>query len=780
MALALSPQFSIDPARAPFEVRWPERTTIAFLHEADPPPFVETAIIVYDRRDEDARHARLYRRLTRVVDVALVDCGHPSTGFLAELDLLQRAVVDLAAGRFDAEALRREARRRRRQSGQFFMTRSHRVRGPRRRLAMAERAVTYGERNIQFLTNLARVAAQNGEFATAMATLARCAEIAPAHPVVCYNQSEVLELAGDLPAAVAVLENFPDHVPRSEAHTQRIAYLHARIARGVRRTDLPAAVARMRRRLAGLFGRHPPEPPPAAPVREQPDVLLARADDLERGGRLDAADAVLAEAVASWPYRSDLLARHAFLAERRGDLAACLARWELATARFPEIPLGHAGRGGTLKKLRRLDEARTVLDAALLRFPDDANICVERAWVALDLGEPEDALARARDVIARFPERLEGPACAAAALRRMLRFAEADAILLAGLRDLPDHGRLAFDYAVNASDAGDRPEALRRWLEVRAKFPDDPLAYAGLGTALKDVKRFDEADAILSEGMRRFPDNANIGVNHAWVAEVRQDWPEALRRWEALACRFPADARVQSCRSEALNKASLDAADRGAEASLPPTATAPHRALLTGFENLGENCELGFVQRHFGAEPLGLLRWAGMPRHLLLQALETEFAGVGEPETTAMRLDATNHEYVTSDTRLDMNMHSFIHADPENEARIFERMCRRLRFLRDRLLSDLREGAKIFVFQAAEGLDDAAMCELHDALGRYGHPTLLCIRPAGAGETPGEVAILREGLLAGWIDRPGFDGRRWDVSFDLWLTLCTRAQALRR
>src|ERR1700679_3995741 len=33
-------------------------------------------------------------------------------------------------------------------------------------------------------------------------------------------------------------------------------------------------------------------------------------------------------------------------------------------------------------------------------------------------------------------------------------------------------------------------------------------------------------------------------------------------------------------------------------------------ALMYRFENLGSDCEFGFVQRHLGAEPLSLLRFA--------------------------------------------------------------------------------------------------------------------------------------------------------------------------
>ncbi len=61
--------------------------------------------------------------------------------------------------------------------------------------------------------------------------------------------------------------------------------------------------------------------------------------------------------------------------------------------------------------------------------------------------------------------------------------------------------------------------------------------------------------------------------------------------------------------------------------------------LMLRFAALGDNCEFGLVQRQAGAEPLGLLRFAGFhipaERRLgrLIEALDREFEGVGRPET---------------------------------------------------------------------------------------------------------------------------------------------------
>ncbi len=225
LALALSPQFSIDPLRAPFENRWNDANRIVFLHEANPPPFVDTAIIVYDKNDLDARHVELFRPHTKVVDVALLDCGHPCSGFLVELDLLQKSVLEIAQGNFNASALEREGRSRRKEAGQFYLTLCRRSRNSSRRLELAERAVLHGTNNISYLANLATISAAMGQFATAMDALDRCAEIAPAHPVVRYHRSEVLEMAGDLPGAIAALEDVPPEFVKNGGHEARLERL---------------------------------------------------------------------------------------------------------------------------------------------------------------------------------------------------------------------------------------------------------------------------------------------------------------------------------------------------------------------------------------------------------------------------------------------------------------------------------------------------------------------------------------------------------------------------
>ncbi len=112
VALAISPQFSIDPGVASFEPRWAgDSARIDFAIERRAThPFVAKAYIVYDPHDLDARHVELYRPHTEIVDIGLPNCGHPASGFVVDTGILQEAILDLCRGTFNISALHAKAR----------------------------------------------------------------------------------------------------------------------------------------------------------------------------------------------------------------------------------------------------------------------------------------------------------------------------------------------------------------------------------------------------------------------------------------------------------------------------------------------------------------------------------------------------------------------------------------------------------------------------------------------------------------------------------------------
>jgi len=474
---------------------------------------------------------------------------------------------------------------------------------------------------------------------------------------------------------------------------------------------------------------------------------------------------------------NDPMVESAFAASKRGDDEAALGLWGELIERRPDWSIGHAGRVAILRKMRRWEEADHALCKGLALFPDDLTLTLENGWLLLDTAKPEQALTLWRRIASRSPERPEGCVGLATALRQLARYDEADAALAPALEKFPGACWVFANHAVTADARGDRAEALRRWRVVLARFRDEPIGYAGVGAALKMLERFDEADAILSEGMERFADDVNIAVNHAHVPGRSKDWAEAARRWEALRVRWPQDPAIRSGFAETvmLARQSHDIDARFAansSADDPPAGDerTDLRALMMRFESLGENCELGFVQRYFGAEPLGLLRWTGIAYEALIEALENQFAGIGEAKYSELMVNSVEREYYVFDRRYAMSTHTFISTSKARED-VLPKMLSRLEFLREKLLNALKDGDKIFVFSSASPLSDEQLRRLHSTLQNHGAVRLLHVAPS-AERPPGQVAPVGANLWRGFVGRTGFIGGVWNVEFDAWSAIC--------
>ncbi|HVH82357.1 MAG TPA: hypothetical protein VM782_23380 [Stellaceae bacterium] len=305
--------------------------------------------------------------------------------------------------------------------------------------------------------------------------------------------------------------------------------------------------------------------------------------------------------------------------------------------------------------------------------------------------------------------------------------------------------------------------------------------------------RHDEADATLREAINKFPTNSHVFAEYGRVAARREDWPEALRRWTEGQRRFPDDrefdqrifdARLHLTESD---EAADDGDPMAAETHAADDPRDAMRTLLMQFESLGGRglgCEFGMFQREFGAEPLGLLRWADMPFEGVAFALENRFEGVGTPELTELFVNRENArpEWCTTDTRGFMFMRAFVYEDEVPRERMWKQVLRRLVFLKDKLISDLEAGEKIFVYRLTDrDLEPAEIDRLRRAVRSYGDNMLLYVRYADAAHPNGTVEIAGEGLMIGYIDRfkMARDGQLSATPPSAsWMTICRNAYDL--
>jgi tetratricopeptide (TPR) repeat protein len=119
------------------------------------------------------------------------------------------------------------------------------------------------------------------------------------------------------------------------------------------------------------------------------------------------------------------------------------------------------------------------------------------------------------------------------------RYDEVEALIRDGRRHYPWH-RVMFAtvYARAAQGRGDVGETLRRSEVLRRKFPRVPEGYTIAADCLAGLGRQKEAEDLIDQAARRFPNNFDIAVAHARYAERRKDWPQALNRWSAIQERF--------------------------------------------------------------------------------------------------------------------------------------------------------------------------------------------------------------------------------------------------
>lgn len=351
---------------------------------------------------------------------------------------------------------------------------------------------------------------------------------------------------------------------------------------------------------------------------------------------------------------------------------------------------------------------------------------------------------------------------------------------LVGLEAQPDDVELLAKYAQLATRQQDWPQAAARWQDNFSRHQHMD-SYADLAVvAYLKVGWVEAAEALLDRATTTHPNRLDFWIHYAGVAEKLGRWPEAVSRWDRVLELNP-DPFLERLRGEALWR--LEMQHMEASGTTEPSRPVPvdddsEKKLVVNFENLCGKCQLGLVQRYYGAEPLGLFRFAAVTPEKILLQLADNFLSLGDPKH--LIIEETEFEYIVKDDRDLYWSHTFINKSENSPDQVLQKQIKRIQFLKRELIDDLVQCAKIFVCTDTESpISDDTLIAIRNAVVKYGDNTILGIRYAGGNNQKGSLIALNNRILIGYIGEPNELSNGIVFDYDSWLSIMRRALAFK-
>jgi tetratricopeptide (TPR) repeat protein len=476
------------------------------------PPMVMT--------DRDAARLRESGRLDEAVDMLrqILDVRPHDVGALAELGRVRRRQGDRAAAlaAFEAAVAGNPSH-----AGlQVEMAGELRELG---RLDEAE-ALLRGvlerqSQQVDALVGLAQIARRRGDRVASLAMFEAAAAASPDHAGVKAELASDLRELGRFDEAEALLRGVLERQPQQVDALVELA----QIAR--RRGDRVASLA--------LFEAA------AAASPDHAGVKAELASELRELGRLDEAEALLRGVLDCQPQQVDALVGFAQIARRRGDRAASLAKFEAAAAANPNHLGVKLEAAADLRELGRLDDAEALLRGVLELQPQQVDALVGLAQIARRRGDRVVSLAMFEAAAAANPNHLGVRLEAAADLRELARFDEAEVLLRSVLDRQPRQVDVLVGLAQIARRRGDRAASLAMFEAAAAANPNHLGVKLEAAADLRELGRLDNAEVLLRQVLDREGTNfgALVGLGH--VLRQRGDRAGSLASFEAAAAADP-------------------------------------------------------------------------------------------------------------------------------------------------------------------------------------------------------------------------------------------------
>ncbi len=156
-----------------------------------------------------------------------------------------------------------------------------------------------------------------------------------------------------------------------------------------------------------------------------------------------------------------------------------------------------------------------------------------RAKQILFVGDHKQALSIWHLLYRTYPTPIIKSKAALELLLDLGAFEDAELMMQAGVVLFPNQAHLLWGHAEIARRRGDLQEALRRCEIVRRRFPYAAEGYTIASACLNALQRGEEAETLISQILRKFPDRFELIAEHASCAIMRKDWETGLVRWQS-------------------------------------------------------------------------------------------------------------------------------------------------------------------------------------------------------------------------------------------------------
>ncbi len=266
-------------------------------------------------------------------------------------------------------------------------------------------------------------------------------------------------------------------------------------------------------------------------------------------GDYDAAEAFTLDGAKRFPRKAQYLEGYALTAEKRRDFEEAARRWAVVRRKFPYSWQAYAFGAGCLRQLGRLDEAAAVIERGKRAQPNEILVLIEYGRITEAQQAWDKAWRHWDSVRDKHPIGYSG---AAYALFRLGRRIEAEKLLEEGRNRYRADGGIPTMSARIAEEANEPDEAAARWALVRRYSPYDPGGYLNSLRFLRGRGQWAEADAVALTAIERFPKQEWPLLEYAQLAQLRQDWPAAAARWQAVRTAFPGNKSAWQFEARAL------------------------------------------------------------------------------------------------------------------------------------------------------------------------------------------------------------------------------------